>query len=108
MNTLTKHANVLRPFNLKIKRRAAQLSNTSRMERAKASDQMRSAASVLARFAAANCDQLWKQADTAQRGAIDVVDIFCGCGGMSAGFRAFNAITPTYRLRAAVDIDRWV
>lgn len=38
-------------------------------------------------------------------GPIDVVDFFSGCGGMSAGFSAFNAILPAYRLALAVDID---
>jgi len=38
-------------------------------------------------------------------GAIDVVDFFSGCGGMSAGFRALNAFVPAYKSVVAVDID---
>lgn len=38
-------------------------------------------------------------------GPIDVIDMFSGCGGMSAGFRAVNGLVPTFRLAAAVDID---
>ena len=38
-------------------------------------------------------------------GPIDIVDLFGGCGGMSAGFRAFNGAMPAFRLAAAVDID---
>ena len=38
-------------------------------------------------------------------GPIDVIDMFSGCGGMSAGFMAVNALVPAYRLALAVDID---
>lgn len=37
---------------------------------------------------------------------IDVVDMFSGCGGMSAGFRAVNGVLPAFRIAGAVDIDR--
>lgn len=40
-----------------------------------------------------------------QEGPIDVIDMFSGCGGMSAGFAAFNAELPTYHLAAALDVD---
>jgi DNA (cytosine-5)-methyltransferase 1 len=46
----------------------------------------------------------WKKAQP--DGPIDVVDFFSGCGGMSAGFKAVNALVPTYRIALAVDIDR--
>lgn len=45
----------------------------------------------------------WKSAKPA--GPIDVIDFFSGCGGMSAGFQALNAVLPAYRIAMAVDID---
>ncbi|HEX8102132.1 MAG TPA: DNA cytosine methyltransferase [Solirubrobacteraceae bacterium] len=36
---------------------------------------------------------------------MDVIDLFSGCGGMSAGFRLLNAAVPAYRLIAALDVD---
>ncbi|MFA6132852.1 MAG: DNA cytosine methyltransferase [Phycisphaerae bacterium] len=36
---------------------------------------------------------------------IDVVDVFCGCGGISAGFRLFNTLLPLYRLAGAMDLN---
>ena len=50
-------------------------------------------------------DDLWRQSSVAPEGPIDVIDVFSGCGGMSAGFRALNGISPTFRLALAVDID---
>jgi len=37
--------------------------------------------------------------------SVDVIDLFSGCGGLSAGFRLFAARQPSYRLAAAVDLD---
>lgn len=37
--------------------------------------------------------------------AIDIVDIFSGPGGMSAGFRAVSSLVPSYRLAFALDVD---
>lgn len=51
-------------------------------------------------------DGHWSSALRADEGPIDVVDMFSGCGGMSAGFLSLNGITPTFRLAMAVDIDR--
>ena len=50
-------------------------------------------------------DDLWKQSALAPDGPIDVIDLFSGCGGMSAGFRAVNGLAPTYRLALAVDTN---
>jgi len=36
---------------------------------------------------------------------IDVVDVFSGCGGISAGFRLFSSLLPVYRLAGALDIN---
>jgi DNA (cytosine-5)-methyltransferase 1 len=52
---------------------------------------------------AAQMDGWWTQAHN--DGPIDVVDMFSGCGGMSAGFRLINGIVPAYRLVLAVDTD---
>jgi DNA (cytosine-5)-methyltransferase 1 len=41
----------------------------------------------------------------AESSRIDVVDVFCGCGGISAGFRLFNTLLPIYRLAGALDLD---
>ena len=38
-------------------------------------------------------------------GPIDVVDLFCGCGGLSTGFEQVGRMVPSYSLAAAVDID---
>jgi DNA (cytosine-5)-methyltransferase 1 len=51
-------------------------------------------------------DKRWEGARAAATGPVDVVDMFAGCGGMSAGFVAVNALLPAYRLAMAVDIDR--
>jgi DNA (cytosine-5)-methyltransferase 1 len=40
-----------------------------------------------------------------RRACIDVVDLFSGCGGLSAGFRMFTAHVPVYRTGAALDLD---
>ena len=56
--------------------------------------------------AATNLDADWSAAKAAEAGPVDVVDMFAGCGGMSAGFLAVNAYVPAYRLAMAVDIDR--
>ncbi len=37
--------------------------------------------------------------------SFDVVDIFCGCGGFSAGFRMLSQYVPSFRLGGALDID---
>lgn len=39
------------------------------------------------------------------RGPIDVVDLFCGCGGFSVGFEFVGRLEPSYRLAGAVDND---
>jgi len=41
----------------------------------------------------------------AAAGPIDVVDLFCGCGGLSAGFELVGRLTPSFRLTAAADLD---
>jgi DNA (cytosine-5)-methyltransferase 1 len=48
----------------------------------------------------------WEAARKAPNGAVDVIDMFSGCGGMSCGFVSLNSKSPTYRIAAAVDIDK--
>lgn len=66
--------------------------------------QGRAAARTAAAEVALNLDHYWGRS-VGIVGPIDVIDLFSGCGGMSAGFRAFNAFMPAFRLSAAVDID---
>jgi DNA (cytosine-5)-methyltransferase 1 len=54
---------------------------------------------------AMNIEEAWRLGKAASVGPIDVVDMFAGCGGMSAGFVAANSLMPMYRLAMAVDID---
>ena len=54
---------------------------------------------------ASNLDQYWSVAGSVTDGPIDVVDMFSGCGGMSAGFRALNGLVPAFRFAGAIDID---
>lgn len=55
--------------------------------------------------AAIHINENWKLAIDAAPGEIDVVDMFSGCGGMSAGFLSVNGQKPLFRLAGAVDID---
>jgi DNA (cytosine-5)-methyltransferase 1 len=50
-------------------------------------------------------DDLFETSRDAPSGPVAVVDLFSGCGGMSAGFRAVNSLAPAYRLVGAADID---
>lgn len=54
---------------------------------------------------ALSLDHKWNDASEAPVGPVDVVDMFAGCGGMSAGFLAANTLLPAYRLAMAIDID---
>ena len=68
-------------------------------------DVVRKSAETCGAAVAASLDQYWGDSETAPEGPIDVIDMFSGCGGMSAGFRAVNAFIPAFRLALAVDID---
>ena len=59
-------------------------------------DAVRAGAAAAGRQVARNIDRYWRASSNAETGPIDVIDMFSGCGGMSAGFRAFNALLPTY------------
>lgn len=54
---------------------------------------------------ALSVDANWRKRRGAEDGPIDVIDMFSGCGGMSAGFASINGVVPTFRLAAAFDID---
>lgn len=43
--------------------------------------------------------------EQSEAGIIDVVDVFCGCGGTSAGFKILSGLQPFYRLAGAIDIN---
>jgi len=77
-------------------------SGERRKGRRRGSD-VRALARTVARRAALNLDAAWKSA--AETGPIDVIDMFSGCGGMSAGFRAANGLVPAFRNALAIDID---
>ena len=68
---------------------------------------LRDAANLLGKTASLNMDYFWNRSSHSfEQGPVDVIDMFSGCGGMSAGFKALNAIFPFYKLTAAVDIDK--
>ena len=60
---------------------------------------------VLASSLPSEIDELFAAAPVATPGPVHVVDLFSGCGGMSAGFLAINSLAPAFRLTAAADID---
>jgi DNA (cytosine-5)-methyltransferase 1 len=68
-------------------------------------DPVRASASAAGREVARNLDKYWRASEACPSGAIDVIDMFSGCGGMSAGFRAFNGLIPAYKLAMAIDIE---
>ena len=47
----------------------------------------------------------WHGGGPPAAGPIDVIDLFCGCGGLSAGFEIVGRLVPSYRLAGAVDVD---
>lgn len=44
-------------------------------------------------------------AEKAARGNWQIVDLFCGCGGLSTGFEHFGRLTKSYRLLASADLN---
>jgi DNA (cytosine-5)-methyltransferase 1 len=63
------------------------------------------AVQLLKRDLASNLPDYWLAAKSNPKGAIDVIDMFSGCGGMSSGFVAVNALFPAFRHILAIDID---
>lgn len=71
------------------------------------SSKIRENASVLSKWAVSNVNALWREPDfKSSRPLVDVIDMFCGSGGMSAGFHALNKLAPIFRLAGAIDIDK--
>lgn len=66
---------------------------------------IRSAARQLGMAAVKLFEELWNRSVDVPPGPVDVIDMFSGCGGMSAGFRAVNALVPLFRIAGAADID---
>ena len=83
---------------------AQKLRNCSR-SRAASPHNARDMAQVLGKEAALNVGKYWRAAKAGRHGPIDVIDIFSGCGGMSAGFQAVNGIMPAFNLVMAADVD---
>lgn len=67
-------------------------------------DPVRVSATLCAQSAAHGFGEFWKRSRT-NSGPVDVIDMFSGCGGMSAGFVAANGVHPLFKLIAAADID---
>lgn len=87
-------------------RLVATLSDAAAAKWKPASTEARHVAYTLGKSIAVNLDDAWNRAQFAPDGPIDVIDMFSGCGGMSAGFRAINGSVPAYRIAGAVDIDQ--
>jgi DNA (cytosine-5)-methyltransferase 1 len=66
---------------------------------------VRDAADACGRIVAGEFDAHWHASRVSPEGPIDVIDMFSGCGGMSAGFRAINSLVPAFRQLLAVDLD---
>jgi DNA (cytosine-5)-methyltransferase 1 len=65
---------------------------------------VREATRIVGQQVALNLDAHW-QLGLSQEGPVDVIDMFSGCGGMSAGFVAANGAFPSYRMAMAIDIS---
>lgn len=63
----------------------------------------REAARAIGEKVALDLNAYWRLGRS-EEGPVDVIDMFSGCGGMSAGFVAANGAIASYRLAMAVDI----
>ena len=68
---------------------------------------IRGGASAVGRFAALIETDRFDTTLPRASGPIDVVDLFCGCGGLSCGFEIVGRLLPSFKLAAAVDFDHW-
>jgi len=82
------------PDNLSVRRRAKRVGGLRSLPTA-----------IDPRSAALSFHRNWKKAQGRPSGGIDVIDMFSGCGGMSAGFASLNAYCPAFRIAGAVDTD---
>ena len=67
----------------------------------------RSTSSDFALNVAASAVIHFNREDPPANGPIDVVDLFCGAGGLSCGFEAFGRMRDSFQIRSAVDLDPW-
>lgn len=65
----------------------------------------RTQARLAGKTVATQISEYWRKARSEAPGPIMLLDMFSGCGGMSTGFRAANALGPIFDIRGAVDID---
>jgi DNA (cytosine-5)-methyltransferase 1 len=83
----------------------AALSNALDSDVSRPDTDPRAHAHALGSMIAKNIGEFWGACRHAPQGRIQLIDMFSGCGGMSAGFLAVNAALPGYRLLGSVDID---
>jgi DNA (cytosine-5)-methyltransferase 1 len=57
------------------------------------------------RRAALNLNANWNKGGNTKGGSVPVIDMFSGCGGMSAGFASVNGLMPAFKIAGAIDID---
>ena len=57
------------------------------------------------RRAALDLNVNWNAGRNTMSGAVPVIDMFSGCGGMSTGFASVNGLTPAFRIAGAIDIN---
>lgn len=62
---------------------------------------------ALARKVALSVVDEYSSAQPPANGPIDVIDLFCGCGGLSLGFEFVGRQLRSYRLLAGVDFDEY-
>jgi DNA (cytosine-5)-methyltransferase 1 len=69
-------------------------------------DTIRNTTAYLGTVLARNLDRYWQASKAISDGPIEVIDMFSGCGGMSAGFRSVNGLFSAFRHIVAIDIDK--
>ena len=83
-----------------------EIERTRRASRCQSPTDIRERAHALGKKLASNFGKYWPTATGKTKGPIDVIDVFSGCGGMSAGLGAVNGLFPAFNLvMAAMDID---
>lgn len=81
------------------------LTEWRRQEKIKATGEVAQAARAIGRGIAVDDDPPAVPPGDPSAAPIDVVDVFCGCGGLSAGFRLLSQFLPAFRVAGALDID---
>jgi DNA (cytosine-5)-methyltransferase 1 len=75
------------------------------LTRRTSTEPVRDAAEECGKLVALDFQTHWQASRNSHEGPIDVIDMFSGCGGMSAGFRAVNSLFPAFRQLLGVDLD---